>query len=103
MPFDDRHTKLYEQYRNQGFEIVSVAVETNEKDVEAFIKKYSVRWPVGMDDEIARAYGTYGLPDNFLFGPDGKVIKHFVGFTNEEILKPMIEQGLKKGRHQSTM
>jgi cytochrome c-type biogenesis protein len=95
--------KLYEQYKNQGFEILSVAVETNEKDVEAFIKKYDVRWPVGMGDEVARAYGTYGLPDNFLFGPDGKVIKHFVGFTNEETLKPMIEQGLKKGRHQITM
>jgi cytochrome c-type biogenesis protein len=94
--------KLYEQYRNQGFEIVSVAVETNEKDAEAFIKMYSVRWPVGIDDGIARAYGTYGLPDNFLFGPDGKVIKHFVGFTNEETLKPMIEQGLKIG-HQSIM
>lgn len=88
--------KLYEQYQNHGFEIVSVAVETNEKDVEAFIKKYSVRWPVGMDDEIAHAYGTYGLPDNFLFGPDGKVIKHFVGFTNEETLKPLIENTLKR-------
>ncbi|MBI4546523.1 MAG: redoxin domain-containing protein [Ignavibacteriae bacterium] len=86
--------KLYEQYKVQGFEILSVAVETNEKDVKAFIKKYGVRWSVGMDDEIARAYGTYGLPDNFLFGPDGKVIKHFVGFTQEETLKPLIEQAL---------
>jgi len=87
--------KLYDQYRKNGFEIIGVAVETNEKDVQAFIGKYNVRWHIGIDDKIARAYGTYGLPDNFLFGPDGKVIKHFVGFTSEETLRSLIEGVLK--------
>lgn len=87
--------KLYDQYRNQGLDIISIAVETNEKDVRSFNKKYKVRWSVGIGDEIARVYGTYGLPDNFLFGPNGQLIKHFVGFTREEMLKPLIEEALK--------
>ncbi|TAK65738.1 MAG: redoxin domain-containing protein, partial [Bacteroidetes bacterium] len=87
--------KLYSQYKNKGFEIVSVGVETNEQDVQLFVEKYGIRWQVGVDDRISNAYGTYGLPDNFLFGSDGGLIKHFVGMTSEESLRPLIEAAIK--------
>ena len=87
--------KLYQQYKDKGFEVIGVAVETNEKNVREFVDNYKIRWPVGLADEVARAYGTYGLPDNFLFGPDGKLIKHFVGFTQEATLIPLIQEALK--------
>lgn len=86
--------KLYQQYRNRGFEVIGVAVETNEEAVREFIKTYNIEWPVGVGDDVARAYGTYGLPDNLLFAPDGKLIKHFVGFTQEAALGPYIQKAL---------
>jgi thiol-disulfide isomerase/thioredoxin len=86
---------LYERYHTRGFEIIGVAVQTNESDVRSFIQKYSLSWPVVIADSVARVYGTYGLPDNFLFNAQGGLIKRFVGLTREEALQPLIEDALK--------
>lgn len=88
--------KMYEQYKPKGFEILGVAVQTNETDVRSFINQQKVSWPIGINDDVMTKYGTYGLPDNFLFKPDGSVIKHFIGYTKEESLQPLIESALKE-------
>jgi thiol-disulfide isomerase/thioredoxin len=82
---------IYKKYHDRGFEIISVAVNTNETDVRAFVRDYHLSWPVGIGDEIAVNYKTYGLPDNYLFKKDGSVARHFVGYTAEEALSPLIE------------
>ncbi len=88
--------KLHDKYKERGFEIISVAVQTNESAVRAFIAKTPLGWPVGINDDVAGKYGTYGLPDNYLFLPDGLLAKHFVGFTREEALEPLIQAGLAR-------
>jgi len=87
---------LYEKYKGKGFEIISVAVNTNESDVKSFISQHGVRWLVGISDAIATKFRTTAIPDNFLLGPDGRIVKHWVGFTGEEELKMVIEQTLNK-------
>jgi thiol-disulfide isomerase/thioredoxin len=88
--------KLHEKYKAQGFEIISVAVQTNESAVRSFIEKTPLPWVVGINDDVAAKYGTYGLPDNYLFLPDGMLTKHFIGYTKEEALEPLIQAGLKR-------
>jgi thiol-disulfide isomerase/thioredoxin len=88
--------KLHDKYRGQGFEIISVAVQTNESAVRAFVGKTPLNWAVGINDDVASQYGTYGLPDNYLFLPDGMMTKHFIGYTKEEALEPLIQAGLKR-------
>ena len=61
--------RLHEKYHLKGFEIIGVAVQTNESDVRAFIEKYKIRWQVGIKDEIASSgiilYSSYKeLPEN---------------------------------------
>jgi thiol-disulfide isomerase/thioredoxin len=90
--------RLYEQYHARGFDVIGVAVQTNEADVRSFIQKYSLPWPTVIADSIARVYGTYGLPDNFLFNREGALVKRFVGLTREEALAPLIEEALKEPR-----
>jgi thiol-disulfide isomerase/thioredoxin len=87
--------KLYQEYKDKGFEILGVAVNTNQNDVKAFLQKYGVTWPNGISDEVGQQYGVYGIPENNLFGPDGSLIKKFVGYTREEQLRPLIEAALK--------
>ena len=87
---------LFKQYHSKGFEILSIAVQTNEADVRSFIAKYPLLWPVGIKDEVAINYKTYGLPDNYVFKPDGTVAKHFIGFTSEEALKPLLDELISK-------
>ena len=83
---------LYKIYKSKGFEILSIAVQTNETDVRSFVSTYAMTWPVGIRDEVAIAYRTYGLPDNYVFRPDGSVAKHFIGFTSEEALRHVLEE-----------
>jgi thiol-disulfide isomerase/thioredoxin len=87
--------KLYERYHARGFDIIGVAVQTNEADVRTFIQKYSLPWPTVIADSVARVYGTYGLPDNYLFNKEGALVKRFVGLTREEALAPLVEEALK--------
>ncbi len=91
--------RLYAAYHLRGFEIIGVAVQSNETDVRSFIQENSVPWVSGINDSITAAYGMYGLPDHFLFNVDGTLIKHFVGYTREDALKPYIEQALKNVIH----
>lgn len=88
--------KLHDKYKDQGFEIVSVAVQTTESAVRTFIEKTPLKWPVGLNEEVAVKYGTYGLPDNYLFLPNGTMTRHFIGYTKEEALEPLIQAGLKR-------
>lgn len=87
--------RLYEKYNPKGFEIIGVAVQTNESDVRTFMEKYKMRWQIGIKDEIAKAYGTYGIPDSYLFRPDGTLVKEFVGYASEDALEPLIKEALK--------
>lgn len=87
---------LYEKYHQKGFEIIGVAVNTDKSEVRSFISNYNVRWPVGIGEAVAAIFGTTGIPDNYLFGPDGTILKHWVGFTSEEELERAIKQVLNK-------
>jgi len=86
--------KLYEQYHKKGFEILGVAVQTSESEVRAFMSEHKVHWLIGIKDEIAKIYGTYGIPDSYLFRSDGSLVKEFVGFASEEALEPLLKETL---------
>ena len=86
--------KVYEEYKNKNFAILSVAVNTNQKDVIAYTNKYGVTWPVGISDAVGEQYGVYGIPDNYVFNPDGSLAKRFTGYTQEEKLRPVIDGAL---------
>jgi cytochrome c-type biogenesis protein len=84
--------KIYNKYKDKGFEIIGVAVQTNKEDVQDFIYEHKITYNTGISNEVAERYGTFGIPDNYLFTPDGKVFQHFVGFTDEKKLESAIQQ-----------
>jgi thioredoxin-like negative regulator of GroEL len=87
--------RLYRKYHSKGFEIIGVAVQTNETEVRSFVLSDSIPWVTGVNDSIAASYGMYGLPDHYLFAMDGNLIKHFVGYTREDVITPSIDKALK--------
>jgi|GEM_PF-2545467 len=88
--------RLFNRYKAMGFEVIGVAVQTNESDVRSFIERLKVPWVIGIKDNITKAYNSYGLPDSYLFRRDGTLLREFIGFTHEEVLKPLIEAALKE-------
>jgi thiol-disulfide isomerase/thioredoxin len=86
---------LYKKYRKSGFDILGVAVATNEKDVRNFVKRYDVPWTIGISDAVGQQYQASGIPDSYLFRADGSLVKRFLGYTQESVLEEHIKDALK--------
>lgn len=71
----------YKKYKSNNFEMLSVAIESKgdrDKWIAA-IKKDGLNWTQLVDYDafksgIAKAYKIQAIPQNYLIGPDGKVI-----------------------------
>ena len=77
--------KQYAAYKDKGFEILGVSVDSDKaKWVEA-IKKDGLTWTQvsdlkGWESEARKVYGISGVPANFLVNPEGKIVgAHLVG------------------------
>ncbi len=82
--------KLYEAFHDKkyqdanGFEIVSVAIERNEKQWKNAIERDEMKWPYHILDqstnmkffnsEIAQTYKVKQIPTKYLIDPEGKII-----------------------------
>jgi thiol-disulfide isomerase/thioredoxin len=73
--------KLYQRFRNEGLEFLAVDIQENKKEVEAFMKKYSLNFPVALDSsaEAAVMYGVRGIPATYIIDRDGAIIAAVVG------------------------
>ena len=70
--------KLYAKYRSKGFEIVSVNLDNDKADLDAFLQATPLPWPQlfepgGLDSRLAVEFGIISLPTMILVDPDGKV------------------------------
>lgn len=92
--------KVYNQYKAQGFTMLGVASdqqETRIADIKKFIKDYGLNYQVGLLSNEVRAYyldsRNHGVPQVVLFGKDGKMIKRWIGWTedNTKELTSLIE------------
>lgn len=85
--------RLYEVLRPEGFRIVAVSIDADAGkvdaggrpggDVAAFAREYGLtfdvwRQPAGT---VQRDYRTTGVPESFLIGRDGKIVKKVIGAT----------------------
>ena len=83
--------RVYERYKNKGFEILAVSTDTSVDPVKKFVKEYKLDFPVLLDtDNISSLYGIQGLPTSFLIDREGKIVKVRLGKYKE------IESDLKK-------
>lgn len=73
--------KAYNQYKDKNFTILSVSLD-NENGKEAWLKAIAtdnMTWNHVSDlkywyNAVAVQYGIHSIPDNFLIGPDGKIL-----------------------------
>jgi peroxiredoxin len=86
--------RLYKKMQGRPFEILAVSLDQGGKSVvDAFLKKMKepLTFPILNDSEQAVSkslYHTTGVPETFIIGGDGKVIKHVIGsyeWDNEQI------------------
>ncbi len=72
--------KLYDKYKDKNFEVVSIAIETDENRWKAAIEKDNLYWTyhiVQLDrfsSPIAKEFGVHEIPTKYLLNGEGKII-----------------------------
>ena len=75
--------QLYEQYHDQGFEVVGLSLDDNPEQVKAFVDKQQIPWPImfsfdekagGMNSPMAMYYGVSSLPATLLVDREGNLV-----------------------------
>lgn len=99
--------QLYNEYRQRGFKVLGLATDRKEKpedvaSVKAFVNKAKLNYPVGfLTTEVIAYYmdsHDHGVPQMVLFGPDGKMAKRQIGWSEkiEKEMRAAIEAQLAK-------
>jgi cytochrome c biogenesis protein CcmG/thiol:disulfide interchange protein DsbE len=80
------------RYRHRGVRVLGIDVQDNSEDALAFVREYHVRYPQlrSVGDERSAAFGSTGVPENFLVDPRGRLAFIWRGPVDEQILQKQI-------------
>ena len=90
--------KIYDTYKDQGFDIIGVSLDDEESDLRDYIKKNDIQWRQiysderWKDDPLAQRYEITGVPEQWLIDRDGKLISHK---ARGEKLEQLVVEALK--------
>lgn len=73
--------RLYAALPRDQFELVAVAIDEQEAEVQAFQDRYKLSFPIVLDlqQEIYQAYQTMGVPESLLVDREGRIVERYVG------------------------
>ena len=97
--------KLYTEFRSQGLEVVGLSTENPDETAESvkrFVQDYNVNYRIGWATPqvaITLMQGRDAIPQSFVIGRDGRVIKRFVGF-NRVSTPPQIKEAIQEALNQ---
>jgi peroxiredoxin len=73
--------KVYQQYKSRKFDVLGVSLDkpdSRAKWLKAIADDHLPWTQVsdlrGFDNQVARLYGVRGIPQNYLIGPDGRIV-----------------------------
>jgi len=84
----------YQEYKDQGIEVIAINVGEPKFSVNNFIKKYDLSFPVVIDkgNQLLNAYGIDPLPTTLLIDKDGEVVKIITGEMTNKMVRDYMEQ-----------
>ncbi len=93
-------------YKSKGVEVVGLTNENPAMDTEkvkTFSKEFKINYAIGWADpqmQVGLMNGRNGIPQTIIIGRDGKVKKHFVGFSaaiSPQQMKAALEEAIAAG------
>ena len=85
--------------RNEGFEVLAVNVKQSAAVAEAFTAQLDITFPIPLDPDgkMARRYGVYAIPTNFLIDRRGIIREILIGevFREETVLRDLLKDYFK--------
>lgn len=73
---------LYKSYKDKGFVVIGISVDTSDKPVRRFINDNAIIFPILMDSDKEVSFdifGVLGLPTSYLIDRNGVVVEKFLG------------------------
>lgn len=74
---------LNEEMRDDGLRLVAVSIDRADRgrEIERFGEEYGISFPLLHDPElrVTRAFQTRGVPETFLIGRDGRLLRRWIG------------------------
>jgi len=73
--------KIYDKFKEKGFEIVAISVDKSRDDVVKFVKEQNMNFTVlhDVNSSTAQQYGVFRYPESFIIDRSGKVRQHLNG------------------------
>jgi cytochrome c biogenesis protein CcmG/thiol:disulfide interchange protein DsbE len=91
--------RFYRRDRKHDFTVLGINVQDNSDDAVAFLHEHPTTYPQlrSIGDERSAAFGSTGVPENFLVDPRGRLALIWRGPVDEGFLRkrvaPLIESG----------
>jgi len=80
--------RLYQGYKGTNVSVIGVS-QNSRQDTAAFIERFGITFPVGLDDrgryEVSNSYGITNVPTTFYIARDGDIEVSSVGWVKAEI------------------
>lgn len=91
--------RFYEQMAGKDVVLFGVSLDESGPDLERFIARYRVPYPVyrGSEDFL-RYLGAYSIPQLLVFDANGKQVEHLGGMISLDELVRLVEPYLERGR-----
>ena len=87
--------KYYRKLKGEGLVVLAVNVKQSAQVAEAFTAQLDITFPVPLDPDgkIAKRYGVYGIPTNFLIDRQGIIREILIGevFREEKVLQDLLK------------
>jgi cytochrome c biogenesis protein CcmG/thiol:disulfide interchange protein DsbE len=80
------------RFRNQGVVVLGIDVQDNSEDALAFLDRFEPSYPQlrSVGEERSEAFGSTGVPENFLVDPAGDLALIWRGPVDEQFLRERV-------------
>jgi cytochrome c biogenesis protein CcmG/thiol:disulfide interchange protein DsbE len=85
--------RFYRRQRPNGTTVVGINVQDNRDDAVAFLREHPTTYPQlrSVGDERSAAFGSTGVPENFLVDPQGHLALIWRGPVDDRFLRDRVD------------
>jgi thiol-disulfide isomerase/thioredoxin len=85
--------RWWREHRDEGVTVLGINVQDNSEDALAFLDEFETTYPQlrSVGDERSEAFGSTGVPENFLVDPKGRVALIVPGPVDERFLEDSVD------------
>lgn len=92
--------RFHRHNRGRHVTVIGIDVEDNSDDAVAFLREHPTTYPQlrSVGDDRSSAFGTSGVPENFLVDPSGRLALIWPAPVDDSILRDRVEPLIEAGR-----